>query len=166
MILVCESKHQGNDIEKIEAGIKQGRNKDQDLMVAGNAVERVHKNIQEFRNLMLGEVHFPYVVFFHGSSFSTTTFWVSAPDGRRVKIAHDAGSLNRIDRVTASSYGMKINQNYCRNMFVKQNGQVQMLQAALLFFQATSWAAIDMAEVLWDIARTSIDVLLDDLEFA
>ena len=38
---------------EIRAGIKQGKNKDADLMVAGNAIERVHKNIQENRNFML-----------------------------------------------------------------------------------------------------------------
>jgi len=64
VLLVCESKHQGNDLEKIRAGIKQGKNKDADLMVAGNAIERVHKNILEFRNYMLDEIHFPYIVFF------------------------------------------------------------------------------------------------------
>ena len=41
--LVSESKHQGNDFEKIRAGIMQGKHKTQDLMVAGNAIERVHK---------------------------------------------------------------------------------------------------------------------------
>lgn len=118
IVLVSESKHQGNDVEKIRAGIKQGKNKDQDLMVAGNAIERVHKNIQEFRNFLLDEVHFPYAVFLQGSNFATTTFHVETPDGRAVKIAHNAGNLNRIDRVTASSYGMEINRNYCRNAFV------------------------------------------------
>ena len=43
VILVGESKHQGNDIEKITAGEKVGKGKDQDFMVAGNAIERVHK---------------------------------------------------------------------------------------------------------------------------
>ena len=62
IVLVSESKHQGNDVEKIRDGVKQGKNKNADLMVAGNAIERVHKNIQEFRNLMLDEIHFPYVV--------------------------------------------------------------------------------------------------------
>ena len=59
IVLVSESKHQGNDVEKIKAGIKQGKKKDQDLMVAGNAIERVHKNIQEFRNLMRTSNIFP-----------------------------------------------------------------------------------------------------------
>ena len=164
VVLVGESKHQGNDVEKIQSGIKQGKNKDQDLMVAGNAIERVHKNIQEFRNLMLEELHFPYVVFLQGSNFATETFYVKAQDGRHVKIAHDAGNLNRIDRVTASSYGMDINKNYCINAFVDIEGKIQMLQAASLYFQADPWPADKMKEVLWEIAVTSICVLSSDLE--
>ena len=163
VVLVSESKHQGNDVEKIQKGIKQGKNKDQDLMVAGNAIERVHKNVQEFRNFMLDEVHFPYVVFLQGSNFATETFSVKAPDGRAVKIAHDAGNLNRIDRVTASNYGMDINKNYCRNTFVDLEGNTQMLQAASLYFQAEPWAPADMAEIMWDIALTSLEVLLEEL---
>ena len=166
IVLVSESKHQGNDVEKIRAGVKQGKNKDQDLMAAGNAIERVHKNIQEFRNLMLDEVHFPYVVFLQGSNFATSTFLVTTPDGREVKIAHDAGILNRIDRVTASSYGMEINRSYCRNAFVELDGNMQMMQAASLFFQADPWFGSDMAMILWEIAYTSIDVLFNDLEDA
>ncbi len=166
VVLVSESKHQGNDVEKIKAGIKQGKNKDQDLMTAGNAIERVHKNIQEFRNLMLDEVHFPYVVFLQGSNFATETFSVRTPTGRMVKIAHHVGNLNRIDRVTASSYGMEINQNYCRNAFVELDGNTQMLQAASLYFQADPWPAGDMAAILWSVALTSLDVLSDDLEDA
>ena len=161
--LVSESKHQGNDIEKIRAGIKQGKNKDADLMVASNAIERVHKNIQEFRNFMLGEVHFPYVVFLQGSNFTTRTFFVESPDGRRVRISHDAGNLNRIDRVTAGSFGMEINKNYCRNMFVELEDNIQMLQAASLYFQSDRWSANDMAEIMWEIVSTSIEVLSDSL---
>ena len=161
--LVSESKHQGNDVEKIRAGIKQGKNKDQDLITAGNAIERVHKNIQELRNMMLHEVHFPYVVFLQGSNFATTTFFVETPDQRKVRISHDAGNLNRIDRFTASSFGMKINQNYCRNIFVELDGKPQMLQAASFFFQSEPWTAVDMADALWDVAMTSLEVLSDSL---
>ncbi len=159
VVLVSESKHQGNDVEKIRTGIKRGKNKDKDLMVAGNAIERVHKNIQELRNYLLDEIHFPYVVFLQGSNFATQTFFVDSPDGRKVKISHDAGNLNRIDRVTASSYGMEINKNYCRNVCVELDNHVQMLQAASLYFQSDSWSAGDMAEILWEIALTSLDIL-------
>ena len=163
IVLVGESKHQGNDVEKIHAGIKQGKNKDADLMVAGNAIERVHKNIQEFRNLMLDEAHFPYAVFLQGSNFATSPFFVETPEGRKVRISHTAGNLNRIDRVTASSFGMRINQNHCRNIFVELDGNMQMLQAASLYFQSDPWPANSMAEILWDIVSTSIEVLSDVL---
>ena len=57
IVLVGESKHQGNDVENIRAGILQGKNKDQDFMAAGNAIERMHKNVLELRNYMLDEKH-------------------------------------------------------------------------------------------------------------
>ncbi len=47
IVLVCEAKHQGKDIENISKGILVGKNSDQELMVAGNAIERSHKNINE-----------------------------------------------------------------------------------------------------------------------
>ena len=166
VVLVSESKHQGNDVEKIRAGIKQGKNSDADLMVAGNAIERVHKNIQEFRNFMLSEAHFPYVVFLQGSNFATSTFQVETPEGRKVTIAHDAGTMNRIDRVTASSFSMAINRNYCRNVFVDLDHKSQMLQAASLYFQSAPWSVKDMAVILWDVALTSLKVLADELETA
>jgi type II restriction enzyme len=164
VILVGESKHQGNDVEKIVAGVKQGKAKDQDFMVAGNAIERVHKNIVEFRNFMLDERHFPYVVFLQGSNFATETFTIATPDGREIVISHKAGMLNRIDRVTASSLGREINHNYCQNIFVEAGGIPQMLQVASLYFQATPWTDKAMAEVLLDVAKTSINVLLADLQ--
>lgn len=163
ILLVSESKHQGNDVAKITAGIKQGKNKDADLMVAGNAIERVHKNILEFRNFMMDELHFPYVVFLQGSNFATSTFYVDSPDGRKIKIAHDAGNMNRIDRVTSSSFGMEINKNYCRNEFVRLDGNLQMLQAASLYFQAESWKMEDMTNIMWSIIGTSLEVLSDEI---
>lgn len=163
VVLVSESKHQGNDVEKITSGIRQGKNKDQDLMMAGNAIERVHKNVVEVKNYLINELHFPYVVFLQGSNFATESFIVHDPTGRPVPIRHDLGSLNRIDRVTASSFGMDINQNYCRNIFVHIHGRSQMLQAASLYFQADPWTTSDMLQVLWEISITSLDVLWNDL---
>ena len=164
VILVGESKHQGNDVEKIKAGIKQGKNKQDDLMVAGNAIERVHKNISEIRNYRLDEDHFPYVVFLQGSNFATETFYVKTPNGRKVEISHKTGTLNRIDRVTANSFGMAINQNYCRNTFVDRRDTRQMLQVASLYFQCDSWKPQEMARIMWDIATTSLNVLSGDLD--
>lgn len=71
IILVSEAKHQGKDIENIEKGELVGKNKNQDLMAAGNAIERSHKNISEIANMMLAESHFPYVLFLEGSNFLT-----------------------------------------------------------------------------------------------
>jgi len=163
VILVGEAKHQGNDVEMIEAGTKQGKNKDADLMVAGNAIERVHKNILEIRNFMLDEAHFPYVVFLQGSNFATKTFNVKTPNGKKVKIAHDNGALNRIDRVTASNFGMKINQNHCRNIFVKCGKREQMLQVPSLYFQCPRWTTQSMLTIMWDVAVTSLEVLSESI---
>jgi len=130
VILVGESKHQGNDVEKILAGVLQGKNKDQDFMAAGNAIERMHKNVLELRNYMLDEKHFPYVVFLQGSNFATESFEVKRPDGRVVKVVHDSGLLNRIDRVTASSLSREINQNHCKNIVVRAGDHDHMIHAA------------------------------------
>lgn len=118
VILVTEAKYQGKDISNIERGILVGKNKDQDLMVAGNAIERSHKNISEIANLMLSEVYFPYVIFLEGTNFLTKSIEVKRPDGRVVTLKYDSGSLNRLDRLSAANYGMPFNKNLCRNKFI------------------------------------------------
>lgn len=164
VILVGESKHQGNDVQNITAGVKVGKAKDQDFMVAGNAIERVHKNIMEMRNFMLDERHFPYVVFLQGSNFATESFEVTCPDGRVVPVVHNSGMLNRIDRVTASSLGREINLNCCENIMVNAGGREHMLQCASLFFQAHPWGDKEMAAIMLEIAKTSLAILSQDLE--
>ena len=164
IVLVGESKHQGNDVEKILAGVLQGKNKDQDFMAAGNAIERMHKNVLEIRNYILDEKHFPYVVFLQGSNFATESFEVTRPDGRVVKVVHDSGMLNRIDRVTASSLSREINQNYCENIIVKAGDFDHMLQIASLYCKAAPWKAGEMAEVMLDVARTSLKIIDGDLD--
>lgn len=89
VVLVSEAKFQGKDVDNIKASVLVGKNKNQELMVAGNAIERVYKNINEIRNFMLGEYHFPYVVFLQGSNFATETVQVFRPDGTFVEIRHD-----------------------------------------------------------------------------
>lgn len=165
VVLVGESKHQGNDVEKILAGVLQGKNKDQDFMAAGNAIERMHKNVLELRNFMLDEKHFPYVVFLQGSNFATESFEVTRPDGRVVKIVHDSGLLNRIDRLTASSLSREINQNYCENITVRAGDHEHMFQIASLYCKAHPWEAKEMADRMLDVAKTSLRVLADDLNF-
>lgn len=159
IILVTEAKFQGKDVENVEAGVRVGKNKDQDLMVAGNAIERVYKNINEIRNFMLDEFHFPYAVFLQGSNFSTETFQVYKPDGSFVEIRHDSGAMNRIDRVTAANYCMPINKNYCKNIFIGHKQSSIMLQAASIYARCKPWEEKEMQKIMIEIARTSLGVL-------
>lgn len=165
VVLVSEAKHQGKDIEYIRKGELVGKNKDQDLMAAGNAIERSHKNISEIANFMLSESHFPYVLFLEGSNFLTKTINVTRPDGRIVTLEYNSGMLNRLDRLTAANYGMPINTNLCKNMFVKHNDKTIMLQAASIYNQEDGgcWKANDIFKIMLDISNTSLQILGSDL---
>lgn len=165
VVLVSEAKHQGKDIENIANGHLVGKNDDQDLMAAGNAIERSHKNISEIANFMLAESHFPYVLFLEGSNFLTETISVERPDGRVVTLEYNSGMLNRLDRLTAANYGMPINTNLCENRFVKHNDKTIMLQAASIYTQGNGgrWNNNEMLEIMLDISRTSLKVLASDL---
>lgn len=165
IILVSEAKHQGKDIENIEKGELVGKKKNQDLMSAGNAIERSHKNISEIANMMLAESHFPYVLFLEGSNFLTETIKVARPDGRVVTLEYDSGMLNRLDRLTAANYGMPINTNLCKNRFVKHEDKTIMLQAASIYTQGNgrSWPNKKMFDIMLEIAETSLQMLGRDL---
>ncbi len=165
VVLVSEAKHQGKDVENIKKGKLVGKGKNQDLMVAGNAIERSHKNISEIANYMLSEDHFPYVLFLEGSNFLTETISVTRPDGRVVTLQYDSGALNRLDRLTAANYGMPINTNLCKNKFVVHKDKTIMLQASSIYTQGNgdSWKVKDMFEIMLNIANTSLQVLGSDL---
>jgi len=165
VILVSEAKHQGKDIENIQKGKLVGKNNDQDLMAAGNAIERSHKNIAEIANLMLSESHFPYVLFLEGSNFLTKTISITRPDGRVVKLEYNSGALNRLDRLTAANYGMSINTNHCKNKFIKPKDKTIMLQAASLYTQGKGerWDRKEMLKIMTEVAQTSLKVLGSDL---
>lgn len=165
VVLVSEAKHQGKDIENIEKGEMVGTSKDQDLMAAGNAIERSHKNISEIANLMLSESHFPYVLFLEGSNFLTETVYVKRPDGRVVTLEYNSGMLNRLDRLTAANYGMPINTNLCKNRFVQHEDKTIMLQAASIYTQGNgrSWDRQKMFEIMFEVAETSLQMLGRDL---
>lgn len=135
IVLVSEAKHQGKDIENIKKGKLVGKDSNQDLMAAGNAIERSHKNISEIANFMLSESHFPYVLFLEGSSFLTETISITRPDGRVVRLEYNSGMLNRLDRLTSANYGMPINTNLCENKFVKHKDKTIMLQATSIYTQ-------------------------------
>lgn len=165
VVLVSEAKHQGKDIENIKAGNLVGKKDNQDIMAAGNAIERSHKNIAEIANLMLAEAHFPYVIFLEGSNFLTETISVKRPDGRVVTLEYNSGMLNRLDRLTAANYGMPINTNLCKNKFIKHNDKTIMLQATSIYTQGNGegWNAEKMLEIMLDISRTSLKMLGSDL---
>ena len=165
VILVSEAKHQGKDIENIRKGKLVGKNNNQDLMAAGNAIERSHKNISEIANLMLAESHFPYVLFLEGSNFLTETLDIIRPDGRIVKLEYNSGLLNRLDRLTSANYGLPINSNLCKNKFVKHTNKTIMLQAASIYTQGNGerWDANRIFEIMLEISKTSLQILGSDL---
>ena len=159
VVLVCEAKHQGKDIENISKGILVGKNADQLLMVAGNAIERSHKNINEMRNFMIDEKHFPYVLFLQGSNFLTETITVIKPDGTEVILKHDDGVLNRLDRLTASNYSLPINQNNCENIVISIDENSVMLQSVSIYAKAKEWTVEEMLPIMMDVSTTSLRIL-------
>ena len=165
VVLVSEAKHQGKDIENIRAGKLVGKKNDQDLMAAGNAIERAYKNVNEIANFMLAERYFPYILFLEGSNFLTQNVTVTRPDGRVVTLVYNDGTLNRLDRLTAANYGMPINTNLCENRFVKCNGATIMLQAASIYTKGEGghWNDKDMIMVMLEVARTSLRLLGSEL---
>lgn len=165
VVLVSEAKHQGKDIENIQAGKLVGKKNNQDLMAAGNAIERAYKNINEIANFMLAERYFPYVLFLEGSNFLTQNVTVRRPDGREVTLVYNDGTLNRLDRLTAANYGMPINTNLCENRFVKCNGASIMLQSASIYTKGEGghWTDENMIMVMLEVARTSLKMLATDL---
>ena len=130
VVVVSEAKFQGKDIDNIKAGIKVGKHNDQDLMAAGNAIERAHKNVCEIANYMLSEPYFPYILFLEGSNFLTHDITIQRPDGSDYTLHYNDGTLNRLDRLTAANYGMNVNTNLCKNKFILCNNRTVMLQAA------------------------------------
>lgn len=165
LILVSEAKYQGKDIDNIKMGKLVGKNNDQDLMAAGNAIERSHKNISEIANYMLAESHFPYIIFLEGSNFLTETIKVERPDGRIVTLKYNSGTLNRLDRLSAANYGMPFNVNLCKNRFVAHDDKAIMLQAASMYTtgNGSRWKSEDMFAIMLEVAETSLQLLGKDI---
>lgn len=165
VVLVSEAKFQGKDIENIKNGTLVGKNNNQILMVAGNAIERAHKNICEIANFMITELYFPYVIFLEGSNFLTHDITITRLDGSTYTLAYNNGALNRLDRLTASNYGMPINQNLCENIFISGNGLNIMLQSASIYTQGNGekWNENEMINIMVEVAHTSLKMLGKDL---
>lgn len=165
VVLVSEAKYQGKDIENIKNGVQVGVKGNQDIMIAGNAIERSHKNIDEFANLMLSESHFPYVLFLEGSNFLTKNISIKRPDGRVVELVYNSGALNRLDRLTAANYGMPINTNLCKNRFVAHKDKSIMLQATSIYTKGDGerWLSNEVHDIMLEISETSLKILGSDL---
>ena len=161
VVLVSEAKRQGKDIENIKKGEQVGTGNNQDLMAAGNAIERSHKNISEIANFMLSESHFPYVLFLEGSNFLTESISIKRPDERTVTLECNSGMLNRLDRLTSANYGMSINNNLCKNKFVKHKDKTIMLQATSIYTQGNGekWDEKEMFDIMLEISKTSLQIL-------
>lgn len=161
VVVVSEAKFQGKDIDNIKAGIKVGTHNNQDLMAAGNAIERAHKNVCEIANYMLSEPYFPYILFLEGSNFLTHDITIQRPDGSDYTLHYNNGTLNRLDRLTAANYGMSVNTNLCKNKFILCNNRTIMLQAASIYTQGDGehWNSADMVDVMLEIAHTSLSML-------
>lgn len=165
VVVVSEAKYQGKDIENIKNGVLVGKGSDQTLMMAGNAIERAHKNVCELANYMLTEPYFPYILFLEGSNFLTQNITVKRPDGSIYTMAYNDGALNRLDRLTAANYGLPLNTNLSENRFVSGKGLNIMLQAASIYTQGNGehWKDEDMIDIMLDVARTSLRMLSKDL---
>ena len=106
-----------------------------------------------------------FVLFLEGSNFLTETIKVTRPDGRVVTLEYNSGMLNRLDRLTAANYGMPINTNLCKNMFVKHKDKTIMLQATSIYTQGDggSWNKSKMFDIMLEISKTSLQILGSDL---
>lgn len=166
VILVSEAKHQGNDIANIQGGYRTVamESKGQYIMPAGNAIERVHKNIQEFKNYMLGERHFPYVVLLKGSNFAVDVEKIKWPNGKEIEISPNDSSLNRIDRVNAANYGLPINQNYCQNLLINLQGNTFMLQITSIYAQLNEYTNEQLLNITYDMAKSSLQIISGDIQ--
>lgn len=165
IILVSEAKHQGNDVVNIMEGYRTPVmiNKNQYIMPAGNAIERVHKNIQELKNYMLGEKHFPYVVLLKGSNFAIKEEVFQWPNGEYITISPHDSSLNRIDRVTAANYGLPINRNYCENLYINYPNHSIMLQITSIYAQIYEYTNEQVLDITYNMAKSSLNILHQDL---
>ena len=114
---------------------------------------------------MLGEAHFPYILFLEGSNFLTEDVTITRPDNRVITLRYNSGTLNRLDRLTAANYGLPLNTNLCVNRFVQSQDRVIMLQAASIYTQGNGehWDRTEMREIMLDVAKTSIHCLAKDL---
>ena len=58
---------------------------------------------------------------------------------------------------------MKINKNYCKNIFIKLKNNSQMLQVPSMYYQCESWTEEKMRKIMLKTVVTSIKILTGSL---
>ncbi len=121
-ILISEVKNQGtNDLR-----LKEGK----DIQAAGNAIERLGKNVIGFRAALLHENIFPFVCFGYGYDF------------------RQGSSI--LDRVTTIGMFGKLNKTYLND---EESGK---FNRGSFYFRRQEWEVDEMFEVMKDISERSI----------
>ena len=124
-VLVAEAKRQGtNDVRKLEGKKKQS---------AGNAIERLGKNMRGIDALFLGEKITPFACFGEGCDF--------APD------------CTIIDRVATLNGFFPLNQVFVEKIPIGGD----TLKPVSLFFREPPWTPEEMFPVLLDVSRQAIE---------
>lgn len=122
-ILIAEVKNQGtNDLRAAEGKPKQS---------AGNAIERLGKNVIGFRTAMLSESIMPFVCFGYGIDFDT-----------------GSSILDRV--VTIAMFGT-LNEVHLMN-----EGDDNRFNRGSFYFRRAEWSEQEMEAIMYDIASRSI----------
>lgn len=123
-ILVAEAKRQGTNDLRLQQGLKR--------QAAGNAIERLGKNMRGIDALFLGEEITPFVCFGEGCDFAPTS--------------------SIIDRVATLAGFFPLNRVYVDKVSIEGD----MLKPVSLFFREEPWSPEEMFEVLFEVASRAI----------
>lgn len=122
-ILITEVKNQGtNDLRAVEGKPKQS---------AGNAIERLGKNVIGFRTAMLSEGIMPFVCFGYGIDF-------------------DVGS-SILDRVVTIAMFGTLNELHLMN-----EGDDSRFNRGSFYFRRAEWSEDEMQTIMYEVASRSI----------
>jgi type II restriction enzyme len=124
-ILVAEAKRQGTNNLRLEAGLKK--------QAAGNAIERLGKNMRGIDALFLGEQITPFVCFGEGCDF--------APD------------CSIIDRVATLNGFFPLNVTFVNKIEIEHD----TLKPVSLYFREESWTPEEMFTVIQPIVGRAIE---------
>lgn len=121
-ILISEVKHQGTNDLRIREGLPK--------QSAGNAIERLGKNVIGLRVALMKENIFPFVCFGYGYDFMEGSYI--------------------LDRVSTIAMFGRLNTTYLHN---EENGR---FNRGSFYFREEEWSVDEMFEIMHDIAERSI----------